>query len=409
MDETEPNPNILDLQALEALQEDAQKLERIENLLDRFNIFEAIGFVGQEIKHSRFLAFLLDPKQNHGLGDLCLKRLLRKVFASADRTSLPAHFEDPNAVDLSQTQVHTERHNIDILLTNEAHKFAVIVENKVWTTEHSDQLSRYYRLVENYYPGWQVQGIYLTPYGATPSLKERYLPLSYRAVCEIVDGILEDRGSILNPDVRMAMEHYVQMVRRHIVDDPEVVNLARSLYHRHQRALDLIYKYRPDLRIATRDVLIPLIENTEGLIYKGKHKNDLLFFRPQEWDDVPVFNAGDAIYGFFRFVFHNQPDRLFLILQTSPGDEVVRRRLFEMGQKDESLFNNLVAPDTSEYPNLYRRTFLTPEFYKGASDSEREEEILRQWGEFLEKDLPRIEAALKKETWIWKPVETDPA
>ena len=60
-----------------------------------------------------------------------------------------------------------------------------------------------------------------------------------------------------------------------------------------------------------------------------------------------------------------------------------------------------------DYPKLFKRIFLTPEHYEECSDSEREQEIRRQWGEFLEKDLPRIEAALKKETWIWEPVEPE--
>ncbi len=66
-----------DLEALRALQADAQELERIERLLNRFNVFETIGSVDQELMHSNFLASLLDPRQNHGLGDTFLRRLLR--------------------------------------------------------------------------------------------------------------------------------------------------------------------------------------------------------------------------------------------------------------------------------------------------------------------------------------------
>ena len=69
MSESETASTESDFEALEALQEDASELERIQNLLDQFNMFETIGFIGQEVMHSRFLAFLLDPKQNHGLGD----------------------------------------------------------------------------------------------------------------------------------------------------------------------------------------------------------------------------------------------------------------------------------------------------------------------------------------------------
>ncbi len=62
-----------DLEALRALQTDASELERIEALLNRFNVFETIGFVDQELMHSNFLASLLDPRQNHGLGDAFLE------------------------------------------------------------------------------------------------------------------------------------------------------------------------------------------------------------------------------------------------------------------------------------------------------------------------------------------------
>ena len=37
----------------------------------------------------------------------------------------------------------------------------MIIENKVWSTERSDQLGRYYRFVNKKYPEWHVCGIYL--------------------------------------------------------------------------------------------------------------------------------------------------------------------------------------------------------------------------------------------------------
>jgi hypothetical protein len=72
-----------DLKALEDLSEVNLDLERLEALLKRFNIFEATGFIRQELRHSDFLAYLLDPKGTHGLGDAFAKRLLKRVLASA--------------------------------------------------------------------------------------------------------------------------------------------------------------------------------------------------------------------------------------------------------------------------------------------------------------------------------------
>src|SRR3712207_2961254 len=122
-----------DLAALKALQADASELERIENLLDRFNVFEAIGFVEQEVMHSRFLAFLLDPKQNHSLDDLVLKGFLRKLSEPYDEASLHRDLGSADDGSLGQTTVRTEVYTgdgrIDILLLNGVGRWAVIIEN----------------------------------------------------------------------------------------------------------------------------------------------------------------------------------------------------------------------------------------------------------------------------------------
>jgi hypothetical protein len=48
-----------DLEALEALVVDNSDLERLETMLDQFNMFEAMGAVRREVRHSDFLAVLL--------------------------------------------------------------------------------------------------------------------------------------------------------------------------------------------------------------------------------------------------------------------------------------------------------------------------------------------------------------
>jgi hypothetical protein len=68
------NPDYI--QELEALVVNNRDLEELEALLDQFNIFEALGAVRVELRHSDFLSFLLNPHQSHGLGDTLVKRLL---------------------------------------------------------------------------------------------------------------------------------------------------------------------------------------------------------------------------------------------------------------------------------------------------------------------------------------------
>ena len=119
MGEREAASTRADLEALKAMQADVSELEHIENLLDRFNVFEAIGFIGQELMHSRLLAFLLDPNESHGLGTSFLEGFLQKVSESTEGVSLPSGGSDLRQATV-RTEVPTSDGRMDILLTDKA-------------------------------------------------------------------------------------------------------------------------------------------------------------------------------------------------------------------------------------------------------------------------------------------------
>jgi hypothetical protein len=165
-----------DRQLLEALIFDSD-LERLETLLAEFNIFEAIGAVRQELRHSDFLAFLLNPNQNHGLGDVFLKHLLRHLLIELPEPPLNAIELD--LIDMDQAIVLREWQNIDILIDDaEQNSLICLIENKIGTTEHSGQLRRYLKTVRQKYPEATIIPVYLTPEGDEAS-EEGYLNLSY--------------------------------------------------------------------------------------------------------------------------------------------------------------------------------------------------------------------------------------
>jgi len=120
-----------DLDALVALQADASELERLEGLLGRFNAFEAtVGFDKDEAMHSDLLASLLDPKRTGVLGERLIRELLRETLdAGLDRVR-----ENLDGMDFGNTLVRREHQFIDVLLTNEDHRLAVIIENKIWAS-----------------------------------------------------------------------------------------------------------------------------------------------------------------------------------------------------------------------------------------------------------------------------------
>src|SRR5688572_19035305 len=75
--------------ALEQFVLDNPELEKLEAIVDDFNPFVAMRWTRQETRHSAFLAWLLNPKETHGLGSYCLQTLLKRVarYSAAERNA----------------------------------------------------------------------------------------------------------------------------------------------------------------------------------------------------------------------------------------------------------------------------------------------------------------------------------
>ncbi|HVZ93516.1 MAG TPA: PD-(D/E)XK nuclease family protein, partial [Phycisphaerales bacterium] len=79
-----------DLASLERFVVENEDLLQLEELLGRFNIFDALRLERVEIRHSNFLAWLLDPGESHGVGDLFLKALLMDLLREARQQGFEA-------------------------------------------------------------------------------------------------------------------------------------------------------------------------------------------------------------------------------------------------------------------------------------------------------------------------------
>src|SRR5215204_1573408 len=131
----------------------------------------------------------------------------------------------------------------------------------------------------------------------------------------------------------------------------------------------------------------------------------------KKWD-VPTLRAGERYHGSTRllyFVVSSQfMESLEVWLQLGPGNADIRSRLFSMAHRNSTVFEDV--PDSlSEEIQFLEYPLLTPELLQTLSDEEREREIRKRWDEFVDKTLPRIEEALKREAWIWEQVKSDPA
>lgn len=402
------------LEALRDLDADSQDLERLEALLDqyRFNIFEVLRFpIKDELRHSGFLAFLMRPQEVHGMGDAFLKRFLQQALVQSPRTSAPVTATELSLWDLGQMEVRREWEEIDIFLLDNRNRLAVIIENKIDAREGRGQLEHYFKLVKHQYPDYKTLSLYLTPTERMPS-HEAYLPVGYRMVCEVLDELGSDQTITPKSDVRTLITNYAMMLRRHIVGDSRITQLSQEIYKKHKRAIDLIYQHRPgqdrpDFKAQIRPIAEDLVTEHPDLELDWTRKDNIKFV-VKEWDTPALLTAEGWTDSrrILMFVFHNERDSLYLELSVGPGPEKVRKKLFEMAANHEVFAAPRNRSDKAirarSWPKIFTRHFLKHEAYEKLNQEEREQEIRGRWAEFLQADLPRIDAALKEEPWIWE-------
>jgi hypothetical protein len=385
-------------------------LERLEALLAKFNIFEAIDAVRQELRHSDFLAFLLNPSENHGLGDIFLKKFLMRVPTDADNPSLSAIEIDVS--NLQGAEIRREWRNIDILIHvhDSVSRLVCAIENKVYTTEHSDQLRRYREIVNREFAGYRLIFIYLTPEGDIPS-DETYIPFSYTEIAKLVDNVHQTYKSILDSEVYTLMAHYTTMLRRHIVSDSEIAELCQKIYHKHQKALDLIFEHRPDLQADLAEVLRKLIESKVPGLVLDHFTKTLIYFSVVDWDNYPGQRTGQGWTKSGRvllFEFGNFSNQLSLRLIIGPaGSGLVRQAIHQIAFSHPKIFRGMGKQLRSKWTMIYKRRFLAPSDYEDADLEILTKKVQVEWDKFYIEDLPTIRQALAEIQWPNAPALTE--
>jgi hypothetical protein len=145
-------------------------------------------------------------------------------------------------------------------------------------------------------------------------------------------------------------------------------------------------------------LLRELITSTPGLILYYSWEKTYTSFIPQEWD-VPALAGKNRWVLIFTF---DRKDRLQLNLIINPGPFETRQHLLDMAHAKQPPFKPVDSQLNDLYNTIYKRTFLTKQAYKNSSETEVQAEIRKHWKDFLEHDLPQIQAALRSEAWIWE-------
>lgn len=255
----------------------------LESHIGKFNIFDALCITHTEIRHSNFLAFILDPAESHGQGQLFLKAMLMDILKQAPPELRPLSPIDLDGIDLRGVEVRREWKNIDLLIICKEPSFLIVVENKVASREHSDQLSRYQKIIADQYPDLPTLFIYLTLDGEEPS-SDSWMPYTYSDIYRVFKRIRQTYQNAIGNEVRIFLDHYINLLGTRFMndDDPELDALCRQIYKNHRRAIEMIWARVGSSESGPMGTVLDVLKNDNhwNVLYENRRFID---FVPASW------------------------------------------------------------------------------------------------------------------------------
>ena len=320
----------------------------------KFNMFDVLKISRTEIRHSNMLGWLLNPNDNHGMGDVFLKGILQRLVENDS----DGRYDVFNVLlmDFYTFSVMREWKNIDILLTSTEEKTVVAIENKVGSHEHSNQLNRYRNILEKEYPDYNRMLVFLTPDGEKPSDVENWDVLTYSDVIDVLESVTLQIKIL--PDVDLMVKNYIDVVRRDIVEDQQLIDICNKIYNKHKKALDLIFENRKDGKTqvsdAIRDTLCSLADEGK-IIYDDSWGYN---FRTESMDNyLPLLDEPISSWGstnIYSYWFNMRGDRFYGIFELA-GRNVPQDSMDKM----QAITDILKPNDKRKSDFTYKRIFTT--------------------------------------------------
>ena len=298
-----------------------ESFEREYKLSSTLNVFEAVSMVKQEIRHSRFLAFMLDPSKPHGLGDIFLRKFL--MMASIDHPTLGVSRLKMVMDDLDDCLVYCERDHFDITVEIPSLKLLLVIENKIGAIEGDQQLKKYKDAAIDRYKDYKFMGVFLTPDGYDGE-DDDWKTVSYKTV---IDCLKESIKFVSDEsEIAILIRNYIQLVERYIMNSPDLIDACKKIYQKHHVAIDLICKYgqigNDDFYMAFDEFIldagapceVPVKRNGYVVFYpiNWKNINENLKANRSKWSsDFPI-----------HLIFEIKGKYLYLRMQVGPFEDI---------------------------------------------------------------------------------------
>ena len=208
-----------------------------------FNLFDVLRNADYEIRHSNVLAWLLDPSQNHRIGDKFLQEFVRHLNQQADKQRIE-RIRLPSGREVADVSVERETLHVDILILFRGVRLLLAVENKTVERagDHYGQVRGYETRLRDKYRDHDIRSILLTASREGDAREREVLHVSWMDIHRIVKSLHENNDFGDDGEVRSFVRQYLDVIGRIVVGPGAGTDYLKKLLEEHKPVLASLYE-----------------------------------------------------------------------------------------------------------------------------------------------------------------------
>lgn len=265
---------------------DSDTYQELRSYFLHKSIFNILGVARNENIHSNFISWLLNRSENHGLGDYPIKKFLEMLVITQNDTAYSEEQLFPDDLidiiisgnyEIISMEVVREKAipkgridifvDVKILSAGDQINIKIILENKIYSKEHSDQTQIYYDWAKKEYGNLErLIFVFLTPLPTSElqSLSEqqcsckKYIQINYQY---LVDYLLEPcRKQEMPQESSMLIDNYLRSLSLPTLDFENGLTknfggMTMAVSERERKLLLDFWENNKPLLLATLNVL----------------------------------------------------------------------------------------------------------------------------------------------------------
>lgn len=300
-----------------------EKMSKLKTNEKELNIFNAVGMVSQEIRHSNFLAWLFENDSKFLYNSLLDEFLRKTISVTENQIKNSGYPIEKSKIELlkdyimfkekKSIEVKREFKDIDLFIVDKENETVICIENKVDALESEKQLRKYFDITNMYYKGYKKFFIFLTKDGIEPKSdddKKEYFLVTYSEIFEILKKILKKNKEKLNTEIKMLIENYIDLlIKEEIVmsDSNDIKKLCSEIWDKYEDKLNILLKHQPNFGVITKEILEE-IEKSKEIININKNARTDFSYMPVKLNEkiIKDYNSDGNSIGFNIFVRDNK-------------------------------------------------------------------------------------------------------